>query len=62
MSSSSAASAFLPETIDAVLDRACRDVGLDPAGARLLRLGENMLYQLESAPMVVRIGRDVTPG
>ncbi|MFE3195879.1 phosphotransferase enzyme family protein [Nocardia sp. NPDC059240] len=58
--SNSAASVFLPETIDAVLDRACRDVGLDPAGASLLRLGENMLYQLQSAPVVVRIARDRT--
>ncbi|MFJ9371525.1 phosphotransferase enzyme family protein [Nocardia sp. NPDC101769] len=55
-----AASVFLPETIDAVLDRACRNVGLDPADARLLRLGENMLYLLESAPVVVRIGRNMT--
>ncbi|MGW4774227.1 phosphotransferase enzyme family protein [Nocardia sp. NPDC004278] len=42
-----------------MLDRACRAVGLDPAGAELLRLGENMLFRLSSAPVVVRIGRDL---
>lgn len=54
----SSASAFLPSTVDEVLDRACRAVGLDPAEAVLLRLGENMLYQL-AAPVVVRIARDM---
>ncbi|MEU2043818.1 phosphotransferase enzyme family protein [Nocardia niwae] len=55
----SRSSAFLPEVIDAAMNRACRSVGLDPAGAALLRLGENMLYRLATAPVVVRIGRDM---
>lgn len=50
---------FLPEAVDAVLDRGCRSVGLDPANAAMLRLGENMLYQLASEPVVVRIARDM---
>src|SRR5689334_3879271 len=50
---------FLPNTIDAVMDRACRQAGLDPTGARLLRLGENMLYQLSGDSAVVRIARDM---
>lgn len=55
----SPAPSFLPETVEEVLDRACRTVGLDPANAVMLRLGENMLYQLTSAPVIVRIGRDM---
>ncbi len=31
--------------------------GLDPAGAELLRLGQNAIYRLRSAPVVVRIAR-----
>jgi aminoglycoside phosphotransferase (APT) family kinase protein len=31
--------------------------GLDPEGASLLRLGENALYRLASAPAVVRVAR-----
>jgi hypothetical protein len=53
----SSAPSFLPETVGEVLDQACRAVGLDPVDAVLLRLGENMLYQLKSAPVVVRIAR-----
>ncbi|WP_280423236.1 phosphotransferase enzyme family protein [Nocardia carnea] len=55
----SSAPLFLPETVEKVLDRACRTVGLDPTDAAILRLGENMLYQLASAPVIVRIGRDM---
>lgn len=55
----SSAPSFLPETVDEVMDRACRTVGLDPANAVMLRLGENMLYQLTSAPAVVRIARNM---
>ncbi|MEU1527735.1 phosphotransferase [Nocardia rhamnosiphila] len=56
----SSAPSFLPETVDEVMGRACRTVGLDPADAIMLRLGENMLYQLTSAPVVVRIARNMT--
>ncbi|GGO67075.1 phosphotransferase enzyme family protein [Nonomuraea cavernae] len=38
---------------------ACENVGLDSRGARLIRLGENALYRLASAPVVVRIARSV---
>lgn len=52
-----ASSPFLPETIEDALDKACRWAGLDPSGAVMLRLGENVLYRLASAPVVVRIAR-----
>lgn len=55
----SSASSFLPETVDEVLDQACRTVGLDPVDAIMLRLGENMLYQLNSASVIVRIARNM---
>ncbi|WP_063046280.1 phosphotransferase enzyme family protein [Nocardia pseudovaccinii] len=55
----SSASAFLPDMVDKVLISACRAAGLDPADAVMLRLGENMLYQLASAPVVVRIARNL---
>jgi Ser/Thr protein kinase RdoA (MazF antagonist) len=39
---------------------ACREVGLDPDGARLLRFGENASYRLagDASSVVVRIARD----
>ncbi|MEU6718975.1 phosphotransferase [Nonomuraea sp. NPDC046802] len=40
----------------AVLDTAGRHVGLDPAGAKLLRLGENALYRLPGG-IVARVSR-----
>ncbi|MEU4841754.1 phosphotransferase enzyme family protein [Nocardia testacea] len=52
-------SAFLPEAVDATMQQACRAAALDPCGSTLMRLGENMLYQLSSAPVVVRIGRNL---
>ncbi|GAA3811365.1 aminoglycoside phosphotransferase family protein [Amycolatopsis tucumanensis] len=51
------APAFTADSTRAVLDSACRDAGLDPKGATLMRLGENALYKLASAPIVVRIAR-----
>ncbi|HET9877126.1 MAG TPA: phosphotransferase, partial [Mycobacterium sp.] len=38
---------------------ACADVGLDAAGAKLLRLGENAIYELPADRLVVRIARSV---
>ena len=35
---------------------ACTAAGLDPAGARMLRLGEHAMFRL-AAPVVVRIAR-----
>ncbi|MGQ0480011.1 MAG: phosphotransferase enzyme family protein [Pseudonocardia sp.] len=43
----------------ATLGAACRRAGLDPAGAELLRLGENALYRLSAEPVVVRIARSM---
>ncbi|MEU7157666.1 phosphotransferase enzyme family protein [Streptomyces chrestomyceticus] len=40
-----------------VLAGACRRAGLDSTGARLLRFGENALFQLAAHPVVVRIAR-----
>jgi Ser/Thr protein kinase RdoA (MazF antagonist) len=45
------------------LQQACATVGLDPEGARLLRLGSNAVYHL-TTPVIVRISRpgtDVAP-
>lgn len=45
-----------------VLAEVCRLAGFDADGAVLLRLGENAIYELKSAPVVVRIApasRDV---
>ena len=41
------------------LAEACAAVGLNPEGARLLRLGENAIYALDTAPVVVRIARSL---
>jgi aminoglycoside phosphotransferase (APT) family kinase protein len=48
---------FSDESTRAVLAGACVAAGLDPAGAELLRLGENAIYRLTDAPVVVRIAR-----
>lgn len=50
---------FTPDSTRATLDAACERVALDSADAELLRLGENALYRLRSAPVVVRIARDL---
>ncbi|MHB1596740.1 MAG: phosphotransferase enzyme family protein [Streptosporangiaceae bacterium] len=47
---------FTPETTAVTLAQSCRMAGLDPAGARLMRLGTNAVYRLTS-PVVVRIAR-----
>ena len=39
------------------LREACEQAGLDSHAAELLRLGENAIYQLAAAPVVVRIAR-----
>jgi Ser/Thr protein kinase RdoA (MazF antagonist) len=36
---------------------ACRATGLDDDGAELIRFGENALYRLAAAPVVVRVAR-----
>ncbi|WP_035303283.1 phosphotransferase family protein [Actinokineospora inagensis] len=50
-----AAGLFTRENLDAVLDRVCARVGVDPGGARLLRFTNNAVFQLAAAPVVVRI-------
>ncbi|MFJ2955098.1 phosphotransferase enzyme family protein [Streptomyces sp. NPDC087270] len=40
-----------------VAAEACRAVGLDADGARLIRLGENALFRLVRRPVIVRIAR-----
>ncbi|WP_338681999.1 aminoglycoside phosphotransferase family protein [Streptomyces acidiscabies] len=40
-----------------VFRAACRTAGLDDRGAELIRLGENALFRLASAPVVVRVAR-----
>lgn len=46
---------FTADTAGAVLREACGSAGLDPDGARLLRLGSNAVYQLAGRAVVVRI-------
>lgn len=45
-----------PARAAALLHKACASVGLDPDGARLLRVGSNAVYRL-AAPVIVRISR-----
>jgi aminoglycoside phosphotransferase len=40
------------------LSVACAAAGLDASGARLVRLGENAVFQLVTQPVIVRIARD----
>lgn len=49
---------FSRESTRLVLEAACRRVGLESAGAELLRLGENAIYRLHGTPTVVRIARN----
>jgi aminoglycoside phosphotransferase (APT) family kinase protein len=39
------------------MSAACQAAGLDDRGAELIRLGENALFRLASAPVVVRVAR-----
>jgi Ser/Thr protein kinase RdoA (MazF antagonist) len=54
---SSTTAALTKETAHQALGRACEKVGVDPAGAELVRLGSNAVYRL-AEPVIVRIGRD----
>ncbi|MBB2935075.1 Ser/Thr protein kinase RdoA (MazF antagonist) [Amycolatopsis bartoniae] len=45
------------ETAHRTLVAVCERVGLDPAGAELIRIGSNAVYRL-AKPVIVRIGRD----
>jgi Phosphotransferase enzyme family len=46
---------FTAEVASGLLGEACASVGLDPAGARLLRIGSNAVYRLADRPVIVRI-------
>ncbi|WP_433243491.1 hypothetical protein ACQPYK_39925 [Streptosporangium sp. CA-135522] len=48
---------FTPEKLTDVMRSACRTAGLDPAGAKLVRLGENAIYRLTTENVIVRIAR-----
>ncbi|MEH1125028.1 phosphotransferase family protein [Micromonospora sp. CPCC 206061] len=48
---------FTPEASQVLLAEACKIAGLGSANAELIRLGENAIYRLSVAPLVVRIAR-----
>ncbi|MBB1245754.1 aminoglycoside phosphotransferase family protein [Streptomyces durbertensis] len=48
---------FTSERASAVSAEACRTVGLDPTGAKLIRFGENALFRLATHPVIVRVAR-----
>lgn len=48
---------FSSDSTRVALDTACKRSGLNSAGAKLLRLGENALYSLAETPIIVRIAR-----
>jgi len=52
-----AAAEFSSSAVAPVLAEACARAGLSSHGAELLRLGENAIYRLAGAPVVVRIAR-----
>src|SRR6266567_2774793 len=52
-----AAAEFSSSAVLPTLRAACERAGIDCDGAELLRLGENAIFQLASAPIVVRIAR-----
>lgn len=53
-----AVTTFSRESTRILLTEACDRIGLASEGAELLRLGENAIYRLTGAPVVVRIARN----
>jgi Ser/Thr protein kinase RdoA (MazF antagonist) len=51
------AAEFSSSAVRPALDAACARAGLDSASAVLLRLGENAIFQLATAPLVARVAR-----
>ncbi|UWE12154.1 phosphotransferase [Actinacidiphila bryophytorum] len=49
---------FTVEAAGRALDAACEEAGLDPAGARLVRLGSNAVYALADGRVILRIAAD----
>ena len=52
-----AAAGFSSSAVLPILREACTQAGVSSDGAELLRLGENAIYQLAAAPVVVKIAR-----
>jgi Ser/Thr protein kinase RdoA (MazF antagonist) len=52
-----AAAGFSSSAVLPTLREACTRAGFSSDGAELLRLGENAIYQLAAAPVVIRIAR-----
>lgn len=48
---------FTPERTRVLLAAACRQAGLDPVGAELLRHQTNAVYRLATSPVIVKIAR-----
>lgn len=46
-----------PDNARRALTEACEKAGLDARGAELIRLGENAVFRLRSAPVVARVAR-----
>jgi aminoglycoside phosphotransferase (APT) family kinase protein len=53
----STADPFDEQSARAALEDACGAAGLDPAGAELIRLGQNAVFRLRSQGVVARVGR-----
>jgi len=53
---------FTPQTTRQVLETASEAAGVDARGAELVRMGENAMFRLASAPIIARVGRSVTAG
>lgn len=53
---------FTPQTTREVLETASEIAGVDPRGAELVRMGENAMFRLASAPIIARVGRSITAG
>lgn len=51
------AEAFSVATATRALIAACVSAGLDASGARLVRLGENAVFELTTQPVIVRVAR-----
>ncbi|MBK0866164.1 aminoglycoside phosphotransferase family protein [Saccharopolyspora sp. HNM0986] len=51
---------FTPQTTRQVLETASEAAGVDPRGAELVRMGENAMFRLATAPIIARVGRSVT--
>jgi thiamine kinase-like enzyme len=56
--SESGSQKFTAEAAGRLLDAACRAVGLEAAGARLVRLGSNAVYALPDHRVIVRVTAD----